>query len=86
MATATVAAGVATGLVVAALAVAVGTSTCGQDLGGECLALARTFAVRVGLVTGAVAVIMLLTVAGLARMAAHDEARRARQAEETAWE
>jgi hypothetical protein len=62
----------------------VGNGFC-RDLAEECLALTRTYSLRVGVVAGAVTVLMLLTVAGLLRMAAQDEARRA-EAAAAGWE
>lgn len=85
MATAVGAVGLLAGIVVAAVSAGVGAVMCRYDLEGECVALARTLALRVGLVAGAAAVIMLLMVAGLIRMAAQDEARR-RTAEDSPWD
>jgi hypothetical protein len=64
------------GLVVAAASVAAGNDGCGAAPREECLELARMFAVRTGLVAGVATVVMLLVVAGLLKMVAHDEARR----------
>lgn len=63
----------------------VGAGFCRDPMAEECLALTRTYSVRVGLVAGAVTVMMLLMVAGLLRMAAQDEARRA-EAAAPGWE
>lgn len=70
-----VAAGLLSGLAVAVLSVSSGAGPCGTDAG--CHSLARTMAMRMGIVTGLATVIMVLLVAGLARMSRQDEARRA---------
>jgi hypothetical protein len=62
----------------------VGSGLCRDHLATECLALTRTYSLRVGLVAGAVAVLMLLMVAGLLRMVAENEARSGEAA--GAWE
>lgn len=68
------------GLVVAAVVALVSGSGaeahCGIDPHGRCAELVQTLSMRMGLVVGAAAVLMLLVVAGLLRMVAHDEARR----------
>lgn len=63
---------------------AAGNEGCGAAARDECLELARMFAVRTGLVAGVATVVMLLLVAGLLKMVAHDEARRAEPA--STWE
>ncbi len=76
--------GAVVGLVVAAASVSAGNAGCGAAPGEECLALARMLAIRTGLVAGIATVVMLLVVAGLLKMVAHDEARRAEPA--STWE
>lgn len=68
--------GVLAGAVVAAASAATGGIACRGGSAEECLDLARTLALRVGLVTGLVTVLMLLLVAGLLRMVVQDEERR----------
>lgn len=68
--------GLLTGIVVAGLAAGTGALACRSDPAGECHALTQTLAVRVGLVTGAATIMMLLVVAGLLRMVVQDEERR----------
>lgn len=77
--------GLVVGLVVAAAATASGIVGCSQDPSGECHALARTLSVRVGLVAGLAAIMMLLVVVGLLRMVAHDERHR-EEAPASLWE
>lgn len=60
----------------AATAAATGALMCRFDTVGVCHALVRTLSVRVGLVAGGMAVLMMLIVAGLLKMTAEDEARR----------
>lgn len=68
--------GTIVGLVVAAVAVSAGNDGCGASARQECFELARMLALRTGLVAGVATVVMLLVVAGLLKMVAHDEARR----------
>lgn len=70
---------------VAAASSSAGSGACGADLVGECAALAHTLSVRMGLVAGAAAVLMLLVVAGLLRMVAFQEAA-ADRGPQTVWE
>lgn len=71
------------GLVVASVASAAGTSLCGAgEAGGQCYDLARKLAIRVGVVSGVMAVLMLLIVAGLLRMLSQDDRDRAERAME----
>lgn len=76
--------GLLVGVVVAAAAAGAGVVGC-RAADPECLALTRTLSLRVGLVAGAAAVLMLLVVIGLLRMVAQDEDRRARTAA-SPWE
>lgn len=80
-----VALGAIVATVVARASNGVGNGICRDHLAEECLALTRTYSLRVGLVAGAVTVLMLLMVAGLLRMVAQDEARRA-EAAGGSWE
>lgn len=79
-----VALGALVGLLVAAASLAAGNEGCGVAAREECLALARMLAIRTGLVAGIATVVMLLVVAGLLKMVAHDEARRGEPA--STWE
>lgn len=76
--------GALVGLLVAAASLAAGNEGCGVAAREECLALARMLAIRTGLVAGIATVVMLLVVAGLLKMVAHDEARRGEPA--STWE
>jgi hypothetical protein len=69
--------GVVVALVVAASATAAAIGGCRSDLDGQCRALMRSLSLRMGLVAGVAAVVMLLVVVGLLRMVAQDEDRRA---------
>ncbi|HEX6207912.1 MAG TPA: hypothetical protein VF058_06075 [Actinomycetota bacterium] len=68
--------GAVVGLVVAAVAIGAGNDGCGASAREECFELARMLAIRTGLVAGIATMVMLLLVAGLLKMVAHDEARR----------
>jgi hypothetical protein len=69
--------------VVAAVASAAGTSLCGAgEAGGQCYELTRKLAIRVGVVSGLMAVLMLLIVAGLLRMLTQQDKDRAEKAME----
>lgn len=68
--------GVLVGSAAAAWSAASGAFVCRPDTVGACHALVRSLAVRVGVLAGGMAVLMLLLVAGLLRMAAQDEERR----------
>jgi hypothetical protein len=61
---------------VGATSAATGVLMCRFDTVGACHALVRTLAVRVGLVAGAMAVLMFVLVAGLMKMMLDDEERR----------
>lgn len=71
-----VGAGLVVGGVVAATAATTGVLMCRFDTGGVCHALVRSLSLRVGLVAGGMAILMLLLVAGLLKMTAEDEERR----------
>lgn len=60
----------------AATSAATGALMCRFDTVGACHTLVRTLSVRVGIVAGGMAVLMMLLVAGLLRMSAEDEERR----------
>jgi hypothetical protein len=70
----------AAGFLVAAFvgraATSAGTAMCLGETGGDCHAFSRAMGLRMGLVTGAFAILMFLMVAGLTRMVALDEERR----------
>ena len=70
---------------VTALSASAGIGACGIDVEGECAALAQTLSVRMGLVAGATAVLMLLVVAGLLHLVAIDETRRT-EGPRTVWD
>lgn len=76
--------GTVVGLVVAAVAISAGNQGCGSGAREECFELARMLAIRTGLVAGIATMVMVLVVAGLLKMVAHDEARRAEPA--STWE
>lgn len=78
--------GLLVGAVVTVVAVGTGAVMCTSDLEGECVALARTLALRAGFVAGIATVVMLLLVAGLLRMVLMDEARRTEARREALWE
>lgn len=84
MAATVVAVGLLVGSLVAAASGGIGAGMCGPDLQGECHALARSFALRTGLMVGLVTVLMQLIVAGLLRMVAEEESRRLER--EGVWE
>jgi hypothetical protein len=71
--------GVVTGIAATASTWA-NVGTCGHDPTGECPTLVRMLSFRVGLVAGVATVLMLLLVAGLHRMIAVEEGRRADEA------
>jgi hypothetical protein len=76
-------AGLIVGLVVAAVASAAGSSLCATgEAGAPCYELTRTLAIRVGVVSGLMAVLMLLIVAGLLRMLGQEDKDRADRAME----
>jgi hypothetical protein len=62
--------------VVAATAAATGVLMCRSDTVGACHGLVRSLSLRVGLVAGGMAILMLLLVAGLLKMTVDDEERR----------
>ena len=65
------------------MASAAGTSLCGAgEAGGQCYELTRKLAIRVGVVSGLMAVLMLLIVAGLLRMLTQQDKDRAEKAME----
>lgn len=68
--------GAVVGSLVALASTGAGIELCGADLDGQCAAIARSFALRTGLLVGGVTVLMQLTVAGLLRMVAIEERRR----------
>jgi len=69
--------GCVAGIVAATASTWANRGACGPDPGGECFGLVRMLSVRVGLVTGTAAVLMVLIMAGLHRMVLLEEARRA---------
>jgi uncharacterized membrane protein YjfL (UPF0719 family) len=69
-------AGLLVGGVVAATSATTGVLMCRFDTVGACHALVRSLSLRVGLVAGGMAILMLLLVAGLLKMTAEDEERR----------
>jgi uncharacterized membrane protein YjfL (UPF0719 family) len=71
-----VGAGLLVGGVVAATAATTGVLMCRFDTVGECHALVRALSLRVGVVAGVMAIVMLLLVAGLLRMTAEDAERQ----------
>ena len=71
-----VAVGALVGMVVAFTSSGTGVAACGADLDGECVAIARSFALRTGLMVGVMTIVMQLTVAGLLRMVVIEEQRR----------
>lgn len=77
-------AGVIVGGGVASLASLTGTTLCGSgDAGRECYELVRTLSVRAGLISGLMAVVMILLVAGLLRMLSQEDHQRAERAMES---
>jgi hypothetical protein len=65
------------------VASAAGTSLCGAgEAGAQCYELTRKLAVRVGVVSGLMAVLMLLIVAGLLRTLTQQDRDRAERAME----
>lgn len=78
-----VAAGLVVGIVVGTVASVAGTSICGAgEAGSRCYELTRTLAIRVGVVAGLMAVLMVLVVAGLLKMLSQDDRDRAERAME----
>ena len=69
-----VAIGALIGSLVALASAGTGLEVCGTD--PHCAALARSFALRMGLLVGVVTVLMQLTVAGMLRMVVIEERRR----------
>ena len=69
-----VAIGALVGAIVAFTSVGAGLEVCGTD--PHCADLARSFALRTGLLVGAVTILMQLTVAGMLRMVVLEERRR----------
>ena len=69
-----VAIGALVGAIVAFSSAGTGLEVCGTD--PHCAGLARSFALRTGLLVGGVTVLMQLTVAGMLRMVALEERRR----------
>lgn len=77
-------AGLVVGSVVGTVASVAGTSICGAgEAGGRCYELTRTLALRVGVVAGLMAMLMVLLVAGLLRMISQQDRDRADRAMET---
>ena len=75
--------GLIVGLVVAAVASAAGTSVCGAgEAGAQCYELTRKLAIRVGVVSGLMAMLMVLIVAGLLRTLTQQDKDRAEKAME----
>ena len=71
------------GLVVGVAASLTGASICGAgEEGLQCYELSRTLSIRVGVVSGLMAVLMVLVVAGLLRMLSQDDHDRAERAME----
>lgn len=77
------AAGLAVGLIAGHWAAGSGQSACASGTAGlACLELTQTLAVRVGLFSGVMTMIVLLSYAGMLRMTVLDERRRATAARE----
>ncbi|MGH2662011.1 MAG: hypothetical protein ACRDH8_04250 [Actinomycetota bacterium] len=76
-------AGLVVGLAVGVAASITGASICGAgEEGLRCYELSRTLAIRVGVVAGLMAVLMVLVVAGLLKMLSQDDSDRAEEAME----
>jgi hypothetical protein len=76
-------AGLVVGLVVGVAASLTGASICGAgEAGLRCYELSRTLAIRVGVVAGLMAILMVLVVAGLLKMLSQDDRDRAEEAME----
>jgi hypothetical protein len=74
---------VVVGLVVGVAASLTGASICGAgEEGLRCHELSRTLSIRVGVVAGLMAILMVLVVAGLLKMLSQDDHDRAERAME----